>query len=99
MVINGRVRQACSALVNQLLAENPKEFELQPLTKFPVVRDLVVEGKFEALNGYVKAVHELLAAERARWSDTMASAETGIARLQAQLEELKGEIGRRASPA
>jgi succinate dehydrogenase / fumarate reductase iron-sulfur subunit len=43
MVINGQVRQACSALVNRLLAENPKEIELQPMTKFPVVRDLVVD--------------------------------------------------------
>ncbi len=43
MLINGRVRQACSALVDQLLAENPREIELQPMTKFPVVRDLVVD--------------------------------------------------------
>ena len=43
MVINGRVRQACTALVDQLLADNPKEIELQPMTKFPVIRDLVVD--------------------------------------------------------
>jgi succinate dehydrogenase / fumarate reductase iron-sulfur subunit len=42
MLINGRVRQACSALVDQLLQDNPQEIELQPMTKFPVVRDLVV---------------------------------------------------------
>ncbi|MBS0211471.1 MAG: succinate dehydrogenase iron-sulfur subunit [Planctomycetes bacterium] len=42
MVINGRVRQACSALVDKLLAENPGEIELRPMTKFPVVRDLMV---------------------------------------------------------
>lgn len=42
MVINGRVRQACSALVDRLLQENPQEIELQPMTKFPVVRDLVI---------------------------------------------------------
>ena len=43
MVINGRVRQSCSALVDRLLEENPHEIELQPMQKFPVVRDLVVD--------------------------------------------------------
>ena len=43
MVINGRVRQACSALVDNLLADNPDGIELQPMSKFPVVRDLVVD--------------------------------------------------------
>ena len=43
MVINGRVRQACSALVDRLLEDNPHEIELQPMAKFPVVRDLVVD--------------------------------------------------------
>lgn len=43
MLINGRVRQSCSALVDKLLAEKPDEIELQPMTKFPVVRDLCVD--------------------------------------------------------
>lgn len=43
MVINGKVRQSCSALVDRLLGDNPAEIELQPMTKFPVVRDLVVD--------------------------------------------------------
>jgi succinate dehydrogenase / fumarate reductase iron-sulfur subunit len=43
MLINGRVRQACSALVDRLLSENPQEIELQPASKFPVVRDLVID--------------------------------------------------------
>lgn len=43
MVINGKVRQACSALVDRLLEDNPTEIELQPTTKFPVVRDLFVD--------------------------------------------------------
>jgi len=42
MVINGRVRQACSALVDRLMKENPDEIELRPMTKFPVLRDLMV---------------------------------------------------------
>ena len=51
MVVNGRVRQACSALVDRLLEENPDGIELQPMTKFPVLRDLVVdrERMFQAL--------------------------------------------------
>ena len=43
MVINGRVRQACTALVDQLLKDRPEEIELRPMTKFPVVRDLMVD--------------------------------------------------------
>ncbi len=43
MLINGRTRQACSALIDKLLAENPGEIELRPMTKFPVIRDLVVD--------------------------------------------------------
>ncbi|MGC4003891.1 MAG: succinate dehydrogenase iron-sulfur subunit [Pirellulales bacterium] len=38
MVINGKVRQACSALVDKMLADNPNEIELRPMAKFPVVR-------------------------------------------------------------
>jgi succinate dehydrogenase / fumarate reductase iron-sulfur subunit len=49
-VINGRVRQACSALVDNLLEEAP-EITLEPMTKFPVVRDLLVDRTrlFDAL--------------------------------------------------
>lgn len=43
MLVNGRVRQSCSALVDRLLDENPGEIQLEPMTKFPVVRDLVVD--------------------------------------------------------
>lgn len=51
MIINGRVRQACSALVDKLLDEHPEEIELQPMSKFPVVRDLCVNRRrlFRAL--------------------------------------------------
>ena len=35
MVINGRVRQACSALVDRLLDDNPGEIELRPMTQVP----------------------------------------------------------------
>jgi succinate dehydrogenase / fumarate reductase iron-sulfur subunit len=43
MVINGRVRQSCSALVDRLMEEDTHEIELRPMTKFPVVRDLSVD--------------------------------------------------------
>ena len=43
MVINGRVRQACTALVDRLLGQRPTEIELRPMTKFPVLRDLMVD--------------------------------------------------------
>ena len=43
MLVNGRTRQACSALVDRLLDEQPGEIELRPMCKFPVLRDLVVD--------------------------------------------------------
>ena len=43
MLINGRVRQACTALVDPLLADDTGPIRLEPMTKFPVVRDLVVD--------------------------------------------------------
>jgi len=51
MLVNGGVRQACSALVDDLLADRPDLITLEPMTKFPVVRDLVVDRSrmFETL--------------------------------------------------
>lgn len=43
MVINGRVRQACSALVDNLERNSGGEIELEPMSKFPVMRDLMVD--------------------------------------------------------
>ena len=39
MLVNGRPAQACCTLVDR----TPSPMELRPLTKFPVVRDLVVD--------------------------------------------------------
>src|SRR5262245_3024333 len=52
MVINGQVRQSCSALVDRLLAERPGEIELAPMSKVPVIRDLMVDRSrlFRALS-------------------------------------------------
>lgn len=41
MVINGKARQACSALVDQL----QQPITLEPLSKFPIIRDLMVDRK------------------------------------------------------
>src|SRR5437763_8221095 len=51
MVINGRVRQSCSALVDQL----DQPITLEPMSKFPNLRDLVVDRSqmFE----HLKRVH------------------------------------------
>jgi len=45
MVINGMVRQSCSALIDKLLDDVAphNEITLEPMTKFPVVRDLWVD--------------------------------------------------------
>jgi len=42
MLVNGRVRQSCSAMVDHI-APNGETIVLAPMTKFPVVRDLVVD--------------------------------------------------------
>lgn len=56
MIINGRVRQACSALIDHLIAADGPLITLEPMSKFPVIRDLVVDRErlFEDLQ-YVKA--------------------------------------------
>ncbi|MEZ5305517.1 MAG: succinate dehydrogenase iron-sulfur subunit [Pyrinomonadaceae bacterium] len=44
MVINGRVRQSCSALVDDILLESGNNsITLEPMSKFPNVRDLKVD--------------------------------------------------------
>jgi succinate dehydrogenase / fumarate reductase, iron-sulfur subunit len=47
MVVNGRVRQSCTALVDQLA----QPITLEPMSKFPLVRDLAVDRQrmFDAL--------------------------------------------------
>ncbi|HEX6961346.1 MAG TPA: succinate dehydrogenase iron-sulfur subunit, partial [Lacipirellula sp.] len=45
MLINGHTRQACSALVDRLLDEEPEGIELRPMSKYPVHRDLCVDRR------------------------------------------------------
>ncbi len=43
MVINGKVRQSCSALIDALAPDEGDELTLEPMSKFPVIRDLWVD--------------------------------------------------------
>ena len=54
MVINGRVRQSCSALVDNLDRTGAGEIELEPMSKFPVIRDLMVD-RSRMFNGLKRA--------------------------------------------
>ena len=52
MLINGKPRQACTAIVEPILETTQKRvIRLAPLTKFPLIRDLTVDRKsmFESL--------------------------------------------------
>lgn len=44
MLVNGRPRQACTALIENLIKETGEEVvRVAPLTKFPLIRDLIVD--------------------------------------------------------
>lgn len=56
MVINGRVRQSCSALIDDILMDSGgSEITLEPMTKFPTVRDLKVDRT--PMFDHLKKVH------------------------------------------
>lgn len=56
MIINGRVRQSCSALVDDILvASGGNTITLEPMSKFPNVRDLVVDRS--PMFNHLKQVH------------------------------------------
>lgn len=42
MVINGKVRQACTTLIDAI-SPNGEAVTIEPMTKFPLVRDLIVD--------------------------------------------------------
>lgn len=54
MLVNGRVRQACTAMVDTLAAKG-ETIQLEPMTKFPLVRDLLVDRS--RMFGDLKKVH------------------------------------------
>ena len=43
MVINGKVRQSCSCLIDEYAPRDGDQMTLEPMTKFPVIRDLWVD--------------------------------------------------------
>lgn len=45
MNINGKIRQACTALIEEVGEDNGESYllQLEPMKKFPVIRDLVVD--------------------------------------------------------
>lgn len=44
MLVNGRPRQSCSSILNEIIAKTQSNIvTLAPLTKFPLIRDLVVD--------------------------------------------------------
>lgn len=51
MLVNGRVRQSCSCLIDAIAPRDGDTVDLEPMSKFPVVRDLFVDRRrmFEAL--------------------------------------------------
>jgi succinate dehydrogenase / fumarate reductase iron-sulfur subunit len=51
MLINGRVRQSCSCLLDEYAPNDGDEITLEPMSKFPLVRDLMVDRRrlFNAL--------------------------------------------------
>ena len=73
MVINGRVRQACTALVDKL----QEPIELKPLSKFPVVRDLMVDR--QVMFEYLKRVNA--------WIDIDGSHDLGFGPKTSQKEQ------------
>jgi succinate dehydrogenase / fumarate reductase, iron-sulfur subunit len=58
MIVGGRVRQSCSAMVDRI-APQGQTIVLEPMTKFPVVRDLVVDRSrmFEDLKRIKAWIH------------------------------------------
>lgn len=70
MVVNGRVRQSCSALVDDLT----EPITLEPMRKFPVIRDLIVDRSrmFEYLKkikGWVPLDGTFSLGSGPRWSE------------------------------
>jgi succinate dehydrogenase / fumarate reductase iron-sulfur subunit len=69
MLINGRPRQACTAIIDNLIAESGSSvITLAPFSKFPLVRDLVVDrsSMFENLK------------KVAAWVEVDSSSDTGF---------------------
>ncbi len=55
MYVNGQIRQACTALIEEVGQETGEGYEvtLEPMRKFPVIRDLVVD-RSQMFNNLIK---------------------------------------------
>jgi succinate dehydrogenase / fumarate reductase iron-sulfur subunit len=84
VLVNGRPRQACTALIEQLLKETGgKIVTVAPMTKFPLVRDLVVDrtSMFDSL----KKVHA--------WVDVDDSYDRGFgAKVSPEKQQMRYEL-------
>lgn len=76
MLVNGFPRQACTALIARYMKEG-KTITLAPFTKFPLVRDLIVDRAVMFEN--LKKVHA--------WIDTEGSQEEGYGPLISQAKQ------------
>jgi succinate dehydrogenase / fumarate reductase iron-sulfur subunit len=80
MLVNGRPRQGCTALIHQLLqASSSQVVTLAPFTKFPLIKDLVVDRQnmFESL----KKIHG--------WIDVDSSLDRGYGpKISPQVQEM-----------
>ncbi|ANH78591.1 succinate dehydrogenase iron-sulfur subunit [Candidatus Chlamydia sanziniae] len=64
ILVNGVPRQACTALIQEYIdATNSREIVLAPLTKFPLIRDLIVDrsimfDNLQCIRGWIAADKE-----------------------------------------
>lgn len=78
MLVNGYPRQACTALIREYLKETGKNtVTVAPFTKFPLVRDLIVDRSIMFEN--LKKIHG--------WVDTGGSREEGFGPLVSQAKQ------------
>jgi succinate dehydrogenase / fumarate reductase, iron-sulfur subunit len=78
MLVNGYPRQACTALIENYIRDTGKNIlVLAPFTKFPLVRDLIVDRS--SMFDNLKQVHG--------WIDVEGSKETGFGPLIAQSKQ------------
>jgi succinate dehydrogenase / fumarate reductase iron-sulfur subunit len=62
MLINGRPRQACTALIDEILEETKTDtITVAPLSKFPLMKDLVVNR--DSMFEHLKKLHAWVAAD------------------------------------
>lgn len=64
MLINGYPRQACSALISSYINDKENTIKLAPFTKFPLIRDLIVDRSVMFEN--LKQIHGWIDVEDSR---------------------------------